>query len=541
MHLLKETVLYYSMNKNQYYKERTEDMVNKIMYQKIKYFKRRGFTKADIVRETGLNKRTVWKYYSMSEKKYSRYIEKVRYRTKIFAPYQPHILNLYQVNDFQKLEKSAVYDYLEEKLGSLPGTERSFRNYISYLVETEQLKLNNHKRIYSPVAELPYGKQLQIDFGEYRTRKGLKLYIFAAVLSASRYKYCALQDRPFTTLDLINHLLDCFEYLGGMPEELVIDQDKVMVVSENRGDIIYTRDFKQFVEEMNLKMYVCRKSDPESKGKIENVIKFIKRNFLRIRDFENIEEAQERLFKWLNRRANGKISLATRRIPRKMFTEEKVHLRALSNSIYRKDNLNARERRKVDIMGQISVNSCKYPVSLEYREREVDIYKTAERLFVYDIRSGEKIAEHAVSPILGSRIQNRARCHHKEHSQRELKEKLKKLFTLDSWSEFVDKNFRMYTRYFRDQYHDALKKFSRGIEREHLKQAIDLCLENQTYSMANLYDTYQYYQQEAELTLPKVKIVSSLRGIPHEKKEFQVEKRDIGVYRALVKVSEARS
>ncbi|GAI56418.1 unnamed protein product, partial [marine sediment metagenome] len=120
------------MNKNQYYKERTEDMVNKIMYQKIQYFKRKGFTKADIIRETGLNKRTVLKYYSMSEKKYSRYIEKVRYRTRIFEPYQSHILNLYQVNNFQRLEKSAVYDYLEEKLGSLPGTERSFRNYISY-------------------------------------------------------------------------------------------------------------------------------------------------------------------------------------------------------------------------------------------------------------------------------------------------------------------------------------------------------------------------------------------------------------------------
>jgi len=175
----------------------------------------------------------------MSEKKYSRHIEKVRYRTKIFEPYQPHILNLYKVNDFQRPEKSAAYDYLEEKLGSLPGTKRSFRNYINFLVETEQLKFNDHKRIYSPVAELPYGKQLQIDFREYRTQRGLKLYIFAAVLSASRYKYCALQDRPFTTLDLIHHLLDCFDYLGGIPEELVIDQDKVMIASENRGDIIY--------------------------------------------------------------------------------------------------------------------------------------------------------------------------------------------------------------------------------------------------------------------------------------------------------------
>ena len=38
-------------------------MVNKIMYQKIQYFKRKGFAKADIVRKTGLNKRTVWKCY----------------------------------------------------------------------------------------------------------------------------------------------------------------------------------------------------------------------------------------------------------------------------------------------------------------------------------------------------------------------------------------------------------------------------------------------------------------------------------------------
>ncbi|GAH92546.1 unnamed protein product, partial [marine sediment metagenome] len=53
----------------------------------------------------------------------------------------------------------------------------------------------------------------------------------------------------------------------------------------------------------------------------------------------------------------------------------------------------------------------------------------------------------------------------------------------------------------------------------------------------NLADTYQYYQQEAELALPKVKIVSRLRGIPHEKKTFQVEKRDIGVYHTLVSAS----
>jgi len=240
-------------------------MVNKLMYQKIQYFKRKGFSKAEIVRETGFNKRTVWKYYKMSEKQYVKYIEKVRFRAKIFEPFKFNIFEVYKENEFQELEKSAVYDYLEEKLVSLPGTERSFRNYITYLIDTEQLKINSNSRIYYPVDDLPFGQQLQIDFGEYRKKRELKLYIFAAVLSASRYKYCALQDRPFTTMDLISHLMDCFEYMGGIPKELVIDQDSVMVVSENKGDIIYTGDFKLFKEEMNLKIYVCRKNDPESK------------------------------------------------------------------------------------------------------------------------------------------------------------------------------------------------------------------------------------------------------------------------------------
>ena len=55
-----------------------------------------------------------------------------------------------------------------------------------------------------------------------------------------------------------------------------------MVVSENSGDIIYTKDFQYFKDEMGLKLYVCRPSDPESKGKIENVAKFIKYSFFAV-------------------------------------------------------------------------------------------------------------------------------------------------------------------------------------------------------------------------------------------------------------------
>jgi transposase len=89
---------------------------------------------------------------------------------------------------------------------------------------------------------------LQIDFGEISNKRGGKYRIFAAVLSASRFKYADLQEKPFTAKDLIAHLLDCFDYLKGMPEELVIDQDSIMVTDENFGDILYTKEFGDFIK-----------------------------------------------------------------------------------------------------------------------------------------------------------------------------------------------------------------------------------------------------------------------------------------------------
>lgn len=243
-------------------------MVTKTMYQKILKFKKKGYSKARISKKMKIDPATVAKYYSMSEKEYRQYSNSLMYRDKAFDEYRDDILEVYEQNDYRKLPMSAVYDYLEEKHGELPVTEKTLRNYIGYLIEMNQLELKENTRVYMKVPELPFGKQLQIDFGEYSTASGLKLYMFASVLSASRYKYVAFQAKPFTTLDLIGHLLDCFDYIGGMPEELVIDQDNVMVVSENHGDIIYTKDFSYFTEEMGLRMYVCRKADPETKGKV---------------------------------------------------------------------------------------------------------------------------------------------------------------------------------------------------------------------------------------------------------------------------------
>ena len=80
-----------------------------------------------------------------------------------------------------------------------------------------------------------------------------------------------------------------FAFYGSLPEEIVYDQDHLLLTSENHGDLILTHEFAKYVEERAFRIHMCRKADPESKGKIENVVKYIKHNFARHRSFTNID------------------------------------------------------------------------------------------------------------------------------------------------------------------------------------------------------------------------------------------------------------
>ena len=100
------------------------------------------------------------------------------------------------------------------------------------------------------------------------------------VLSLSRKKYVYLQDHPFNGVEFISAHDKAFRYYGGRTEEIVYDQDRVMSVSENAGDIILTEAFEAYRRYAGFSLRLCRAGDPESKGKVESVIKYIKGNFL---------------------------------------------------------------------------------------------------------------------------------------------------------------------------------------------------------------------------------------------------------------------
>jgi len=503
------------------------------MYRKIQNYKRQGYSKTEIITLLGKDPKTVAKYYALDERGFLSYRQEHMFRDKVLEKYEQDILEVYEKNENAKLNMSSVYDYLEERCGQLPANEQTLRNYIGYLIQTNKLRLKEKLRIYAKVPQLPFGRQMQLDFGQYKYRSGLKLFIFVAVLSASRYKYVIFQDHPFKTRQVIDHLLNCFDYFGGVPEELVIDQDRLMVVSENAGDIIYTDDFKYFIEEQEIGMYVCRKEDPESKGKIENVVKYVKCNFLSIRDFKSIEEANIGVFEWLKRRANGKISQATKKIPAILIENEREHLRPVGNSIFRKSSLIGRDTRDVSDKDRISVNACGYQLPSKYRNKTVEVYITRHKVFVFDIYTGKEIVEYDLSLIPGKDISKRAYRRGSEKNLQELKDSVVDMFESENWKRFTAVNFQAFPRYVRDQCVEAKRYFQiKDIDMFILNRGLEYCLENNTPSFSNLHDTYTYFKRENEREDLGIPTLSPDYKGSH--KPLRVTSRDLSVYKDII-------
>jgi transposase len=504
-------------------------MVKTKMYRGIQQMKLQGHNISRISSDLRLDRKTVRKYYYMNEVDYQNYQQKLESRNKLLDPFKSDILKIYQSNDNLKLNMAAVYDYLVELHGELPCSEKTLRNLINHMILDGELSIKRSIRQYIKVPELPYGKQLQLDFGYYTMPSGLRIYIFTAVLSASRYKCIFFHNKQFTTLSLIGCLLDCFDFIGGIPQEIVIDQDTVMVASENSGDIIYTKDFGVFKDEMGFSMFVCRKSDPESKGKVENLVKFVKNSFLKLRDFLSIEEAQLSLMSWLYRRANGRISHATAKIPAILHEEEKKYLKPLKNSIFRKDRMIYREERIVNDQSYLSHASSQYSVPVKYKCRTVEIFLSNDDLMIFDPKTGEMIACHRLSMMPGQKISLKSHFRENEKPIRDFKSETFFMFDFPEWKQFVDNNFSSYPRYVRDQCISCRKLFSPEMNKELLKEAIFLCIENKCNLFKDLKHACDSLLRERQLNQTGTQNICQ-KPVNRKYSSIQVNKRDLNIY-----------
>lgn len=305
------------------------DYFNKlIMYHQIQKMHREGWSKSRIAEFLGINWRTADKYLEMSEEEFLAYIETQGNRQKLLASYEGFVklkLDLYP-----DTKAAQMHDWLKEHYPGFPDVDpKTVYNFVMWVRQRHNIPVPEAHRTYSMIEELLWGQQAQVDFGEYSMRDGqgkqVKVYFFTIVLSRSRFKYVYFSLTPFTSSLTVTAHMKAFRFFGGIPKEIVYDQDKVLLVNENLGNLIMTGVFQSFVRAMPFEPVFCRKSDPESKGKIENVVKYVKYNFLYNRPFTDIEILNQEAIAWLDRTANGMPHSVTMEKPKDQLPLEQEH------------------------------------------------------------------------------------------------------------------------------------------------------------------------------------------------------------------------
>jgi len=306
-----------------------ENLNKLIMYHQIQKMSREGWSKSRISEFLGINWRTVTKYLEMSEEDYLAFIEAQGNRQKVLTPYEGFVK--IKLDKYPDTKAAQIHDWLKEHYPDFPEvTPKTVYNFVMWVRQRHNIPIPDSQREYSIVEELAYGKQAQVDFGEYNMRDGqgkrVKVYFFTMVLSRSRFKFAFHSLTPFTSALTVHAHIKAFEYFGGIPKEIVYDQDKVLMVNENLGNLILTEVFQAFVQAMPFEPVFCRKADPQSKGKVENVVKYVKYNFLYNRPFSDIETLNQECLEWLSRTANGMPHSVTMEKPKDQLHIEQEHL-----------------------------------------------------------------------------------------------------------------------------------------------------------------------------------------------------------------------
>jgi len=277
---------------------------------------------------------------------------------------------------------------------------------------------------------------------------------------------------------------------------IVYDLDRTMVVDENLGEIILTGAFKQYTKTRNYQLYFCRKADPQSKGKVENVIQYIKKNFLYNRVYNDIETLNERALSWLNRTANHLPHNCTKEPPKEAFLTEKEYLRPYIPLTHR----NAPKMKKYTLRknNEIAYKSNFYtlPQGTYQGPNSAVLVKEEEgKLCIYDLKENF-ICSHQISLHKGKTIRN---THHKRDTSKSLEEMAGKViayFTDGKLAgDYIFEIKQRWPRYLRDHLQVILKSLEKT-DTETANKTLDFCLKNKILHGHEFEQTLQVFMDE---------------------------------------------
>ncbi len=241
------------------------------------------------------------------------------------------------------------------------------------------------------------GQQAQMDWGIVYCidDRGMtrKLPALVIVLGNSRAMYAEFTSRCDED-SLTRCMVNSFEYFGGVPREVLTDRMKTVLTAYGDKGPVWHRRFEDFAAVMGFIPKVCRARRPQTKGKVERGVRFLKESFLPGRCFTNLEELNGQVRHWCDTQ-NNRIHGSTGEVPfRKLEQENLLPLPSAEvRSAYRW------QTRKVSKDGFISYEGVFYGVPWQYSGKEVNVRIAGACLEIWC--SGTLAASHRKESVSG--------------------------------------------------------------------------------------------------------------------------------------------
>jgi len=332
-----------------------------------------------------------------------------RERHKRLDDHREYIRHL--LERFPGLSAVKIHRKLKEKYPELSISERSVRRYVGQLKKIVSIK---QERYYEPVLDMVPGVQCQVDLGEVRGvlvgGQEVSVHFAVFVLAYSRLLYVALSPRPIDTAAFIRMHDAAFRYFGGCPEECVYDQTRLVVIEERYRELRLNDQFHAYATAAGFRIRACEGYDPESKGKVEAGVRYVKHNCLAGETFASWADLEAHVADWLDATANVRVHATTNERPRERYDrEERRHMRPYCTpAVGIEPSSPCRQTRKADKTGLVSWRSNRYSVPMRYQGALVGVREEGDVLVLLDLETGEEIARNALCHGKGQVVKKRS-------------------------------------------------------------------------------------------------------------------------------------
>ncbi|HEY6377276.1 MAG TPA: IS21 family transposase [Edaphobacter sp.] len=332
------------------------------------------------------------------------------------------------------LDRKTVRKYLRQAPRAYARKAKQWKidPFRSYLRERWELGVHNAARLFSEVQKRGYaggitqvravvgpwrsegqerafvrfetapGEQAQMDWGHFGNWAGKRLYGFALTLCWSRMQYVEFTQRQDAET-LLNCMVHALEFFGGVTATVLTDNMKTVVLDRVDGQPRFHAKMLDFASYYGFVPRVCHPYRPQTKGKIESTIRYIKGSFWPGIAFDSLSELNRQALVWCGE-ANRRVHATTREVPLIRFPHE--GLTPLNGQpAYDTSYVSHRQVAK-DCL--VAYRGNRYSVPYRYACNSVIVREPLDSGAIRIFHQQQLIAEHRLSAARGEMIVERS-------------------------------------------------------------------------------------------------------------------------------------